>query len=201
MKKIIILIAVLAVLVSVATFSLPAAFAAELMDQTLSSGDVIVTGRFEEGAALTVTVSPYTASALEALVKRKQVSSEKNIVGVYNIEAGGEEAEEPSYQITIKNVKLNQLVKNKVSVIDEDGVYHAISDFDYVNGSVSFQSPALGEVVIYHDPTVLYLIVVSAVVILILIIALKLVAAQRYKDMKAGKHSKKKVREHDRRYW
>jgi hypothetical protein len=185
----------------VAAAASTAANAAESNERTLSSGDVAVTGAFEEDAVLTVSKFPYTASALDQLVKRKQVANEKSIVGVYHIQISGEEAQEPSYRIVIKNVRLSQFVKNKISVIDENGVYHAVSNFSYVNQAVSFRSPALGEIVIYKDATVLYIVISSAGFVLVFILIAKLIEAQHYKDLKTGKLVRKQVREHDRKYW
>lgn len=195
-------VAALTAALSVITIALPAASAAEFAERTLTSGDVSVTGNLEESATLIVTVSPYTESALAELVKRKQVSDEKSIISVYDIQVMGNRPEEPQYRVVIKNVRLSQFVKNKISVIDKNGAYHAISDFDYVNKAVSFESSVLGQVVIYKDATVLYIVIASAGVVLLLILITKVFAAQRYQELKAGAHaSRKPARERDKRYW
>ncbi|MDD3947613.1 MAG: hypothetical protein PHI19_07220 [Clostridia bacterium] len=188
-----------AAVTGISAFAFPAA-AAELAEQTLSSGAVTVEGEFEQDATLTVSTALYSEEIIEELTERNQIRNEKQIVAIYDIAVSGEVAEEPIYSIKITNLKLNSLAKNKIAMIDSDGAYTAIPGFDYNKSTITFRTDTLGKVIIYEDMTLFYVIVSVAASIIVLIIALKIIDSKRFKEEKEGKNRNQTVREHDKKY-
>lgn len=176
------------------------AFAADLTQQTLTAGSVSVAGLFEEEAVLTATTADTSEAAEKELLARKQISNGKNIIAVYDISVSGEQPENPIYSITIKDTKLNPLIKNKISVIDKDGEYFAISGFVYNKNTVTFKTDTLGQIIIYKDPTIFYVAASVIASVILLIIALKVIEAKRFKSQKNSKKKKVTIRERDKKY-
>lgn len=188
---------IMAILLSV-NLAMPA-FAADLTQQTLTAGSVTVAGLFEEDAILTVATDATSEAAENELLARKQISSTKNIIAVYDIAVSGQQSDDAIYSITIKETKLNPLIKNKISVIDPNGDYYAISGFVYNKNTVTFKTDTLGQIIIYKDPTVFYIVVSAVAAIVLVIIVQKVIEAKQIKSQ-CSKKKQKTVRECDKKY-
>lgn len=199
MSKIrIILYSLIVFAVAAASIAAPAALAAETSVQTLASNGVSVTGTFEEGATLTVSTTTYSEKAEKELIERKLITRSEQIVAIYDITASGEQT--GVYSVTVSDIKLNVLFKNKIAVIDSNGAFYAIKSNKYSHKAVTFQTDTLGQVVIYKDGRLFYLSIGIASGLVVLIIAIKIIDAKRFKKEKNAPSHPKNVREHDKTY-
>lgn len=169
-------------------------------EQTLTFNTVTVSGEFEEGATLSVSSSLYSAEVEEELIERRQIRSAKQIIAIYDISASGEPVNQAKYTVSISDVKLNVLVKNKIAIIDDTGMYYSIKSYDYTHKTLTFQTGTLGQVVVYKDTTLFYTVVGLIAGLIVLVIALKIIDTKRFKRESEGNDNKREIREHDKLY-
>ena len=152
-----------------------------------------IEGKSEEGKELVKTARDY---------RMLNFTSDIQLIYQISYERGVQVSEK--VDVVFHNVTLNTDDKYVIVVIDPNGVVTQITKYEYLNGTLSFKTPALGTIMVFKDTynmSVLYIIIACIIAFVILLF---IGARMQYRNDKRqieDAKKRKEIREKGRYRW